>query len=561
MAPKRMMVIEVEDWPAVAAGCAADIPAAVVAANRVLAATPAARDEGVRAGMRRREAQGRCPEIAVVEADPGRDIRAWEPVVAAVEALVTEVEVLGPGRLCLAVRGPSRYFGGDSALARRMSEVVVGVVGRVGCRIGVADGLFAAVLAAGACRLEEHLVVPAGRARNWLVPHPVTALGAGFEDLADLLRRLGVHTLGDLANLPEPSVLGRFGVDGIMAQRLAKGLDDHPFKARTPPPDLAVGMELDPPESRIEAVAFVAKALADELLGRLEPAGLVCTKVAVEVETEHGERLVRHWRHEGELSAHALSERTRWQLEGWLSGSGAGPGLGTRPGSETVPTAGVTLVRLVPDEVRPDLGRQLGFWGGWADSDSRAARAFARVQGLLGPDAVVTAVLRGGRGPLERIRYVAWGDARDGSDDDPDPQPPDCAAGGVPGEMTQAGSRRRERVGSRRGEAPPPWPGRLPGPSPALVHREPRSAEVRDGDGRPLLVSGRGGLSSAPASVSIGGGVWRDVVAWAGPWPVEERWWDGGGRRRARFQILLDGGEAHLLTRESGRWWIEASYG
>lgn len=51
-----------------------------------------------------------------------------------------------------------------------------------------------------------------------------------------------------------------------------------------------------------------------------------------------------------------------------------------------------------------------------------------------------------------------------------------------------------------------------------------------------------------------------EVTAWAGPWPVEERWWDPGGRRRARFQMSVATGAAYLVVREKGRWWVEATY-
>jgi protein ImuB len=50
-------------------------------------------------------------------------------------------------------------------------------------------------------------------------------------------------------------------------------------------------------------------------------------------------------------------------------------------------------------------------------------------------------------------------------------------------------------------------------------------------------------------------------VAWAGPWPADERWWDPANhRRRARFQLLTDDGAAHLAVVEAGRWWLEAVY-
>jgi protein ImuB len=74
-------------------------------------------------------------------------------------------------------------------------------------------------------------------------------------------------------------------------------------------------------------------------------------------------------------------------------------------------------------------------------------------------------------------------------------------------------------------------------------------------------VSARGLLSAAPAALAVANGRFEEIRAWAGPWPLEERWWDGGGRRRARIQVVLAGGDAHMVCREGGAWWVEASYG
>ena len=77
---------------------------------------------------------------------------------------------------------------------------------------------------------------------------------------------------------------------------------------------------------------------------------------------------------------------------------------------DDVVTSGITLLRLVPDDVVPAVGRQLGFWGGDPAAGDRAGRALARVQGMLGVDAVVTAVPVGGRTPAERVQWVPWGE-------------------------------------------------------------------------------------------------------------------------------------------------------
>jgi protein ImuB len=526
----RTLVVWCPDWPVVAAGAAPDEPVAVVFANRVVACSAAARAEGVRRGLRRREAQGRCPGLTLVAADPDRDARAFEPVAAAVAALSPRLEVLRPGTLALPTRGPSRYFGGDEALASRAAALGTEALdGRGAARAGVADGPFAALLAARAGG-GVTTVVPPGGSATFLAPQPVGTLelaldaegGTAGRDLAELLARLGVRTLGAVAALPAGAVLGRFGALGARAARLAQGEDERPPDLRRPEPDLVVAIELDPPAERVETAAFAARTLAAELAERLGRRGLACTAVAVEAETEHGEALSRRWRSEGGLSPAALADRVRWQLDGWLHGSAAAR-----------PTSGISLLRLVPDAVLPDEGRQLGFWGGATAADERAARGVARLQGLLGPDAVTVPQRSGGRGPGERGRRV-------------------------PAHVVRLGA---PAVAPSRVPAAGPWPGALPAPSPAVTAERPLPATVLDAAGRQVGVTGRGLVTAEPEQVAVGGRPPTPVVAWAGPWPVDERWWDPDtARRRARLQVVLPGGEAHLLGLEGGRWELEGTY-
>jgi protein ImuB len=535
----RTLVVCSPDWPVVAAGYRASAPVAVVSANRVVACSEAARADGVTVGLRRRDAQGRCPDLVVADRDPTAELRIFEPVIAAVETFTPAVEVIRAGTAAFATRGPSRYFGGDRNLAGQVAASVDTVLASLGaprCRVGVADGRFAAELAARVGPPHPSVpavtVVPPRASAAFLAPFPVGALDR--PDLADLLTRLGLPTLGDLAALPAAAVLARFGPDGADAHRLALGLDERPLAARTPPPDLAVTAMLDPPAERVDTVAFTAKALADELHRHLFSLGLACTRIAIEAESEHGEHQLRLWRHDGALTAGAIAERVRWQLDGWL-GSGA-------------VTAGIILLRLTPDEVKPDHGRQLGFWGASPAADDRAHRALARVQGMLGPEGVVTAVVGGGRDPAGQVRLVPWGDPRE-------PGSP-----GGPGRPVPPPVRARRTMGAAAGETPP-WPGRLPLPAPAVVHPRAVTAEVCDGEGRLVAVSARGELSATPVSLALDGGPTRRVTAWAGPWPAEERWWDRGtSRRRARLQVCLDDRSAHLVVLEGARWRVEATY-
>ncbi|GGM38125.1 DNA polymerase [Micromonospora sonchi] len=535
----RTLVVWCPDWPVLAAeivdGVAATGPVAVLHANRVVACSERARAEGVRRGLRRREAQGRCPGLIVVDHDPGRDARAFEPVVAAVEEVAVGVEVIRPGACALAARGPSRYLGGEEAAAERIVEHVAQSCA-VESQVGIADGAFAAGLAA-----RQGRIVPPGGTPEFLAAQPVEALGRPA--LVDLLRRLGVRTLGDFAALPAGDVLARFGFDGALAHRLATGRDDHPLAVRRPPADLTVTADLDEPIDRVDVAAFAARTLAARLHERLAGHGLACTRLGIEAVTAHGQELHRVWRHDGLLTPAAITDRVRWQLDGWLSGgarSGGGPER---------PTAGIIRLRLVPDGVLAQAGLQSGLWGETGAERERASRALSRVQGLLGPESVVTAVLGGGRSPADQTRLVPWGDER---------LPARPGAAPLPG-------------GGAGPVSMPPWPGRLPPPAPAVVLPTPLAASVWDATGTPVVVSARLAVSAPPARLAVATNVQpatvsgvaaaSEIVGWAGPWPVDERWWaPGEARRRARFQVCLADGAALLLAVEGGRWLVEAIY-
>jgi protein ImuB len=448
---------------------------------------------------------------------PAAEVRAFEQVIAAVEEFCPRVEVLRPGACAIGARGPARYFGGETALARKIVGAVTGH--GVACQAGIAEGLFAAQLAARAGTPGGATVVAPGQTREFLAAYPVSVLGS--EDLASLLPRLGVRTLGEFAALPAGEVVNRFGAPGTLAHRLARGLDPRPLAARQVPADLCVRAGFDPPEQLAEPVVFAAKALAERLHAGLAVSGLACVRVQVTVLCADGREITRLWRHEGLLSALAVAERVRWQLASWQ----ASQDERQAESDDGIRNGGITDLRLVPDQLVRDGGRQLGLWGDAVVSD-RVARAALRVQAMLGHGAVTRPVLAGGRGPAEQVTLVPFGDAQ---------QPV------LPADR--------------------PWPGRIPAPGPATVCRDPLPARIIDGAGGAVTVTGRAQVSAPPARVSIDGGPWLAVTSWAGPWPVAERWWQPRlARRRARFQLVTDDGAAWLAAVQDGHWLIEARY-
>ncbi|MFD4642718.1 DNA polymerase Y family protein [Lentzea sp. NPDC058436] len=499
MKDTRLLAVWCPDWP-VAAACAATgtalhVPVAVLDGNEIVSTSAVARKEGIRRAMRKRAAEAMCPELVTFEHDPQRDARFFEPVAEAVEELAPGIEVVQPGLVAVPARGPIGYFGSAEQAAERIVDHIATHSGTE-AQVGVADSLFGATKAA-----HRNVIVPSGRTAEFLRPLGVHELDA--PELVDLLRRLGLKTLGSFADVPENAVASRFGGPATRQHRLARGLPERPLDKRRPAPELAVTETFDEPVERVDAAAFAAKLLSERLHENLAARSLACTRLGIHARTENDEELHRVWRAAEPLTPRGIADRVRWQLDGWLT-------------RERL-TSGIRALILEPVEVVNGTALQLGLWG---HDDERAVRALLHVQGLLGPDAVLTPVIDGGRGPQEQVRLVPWGD---------------------------------ERTPVRNPDHP--WPGRLTR-APATLADDP--AELKDGNGGEVGVTGRLELTAQPKRLTVKGKT-REITAWAGPWPVDERWWASDKHRAARVQVQTND-QAFLLIRRDQRWFLEGVY-
>jgi len=512
MTPVRSIVLEIPDWPVAAytraSGADPGEPLAVVRANTVVSCSPAARAEGVRLGRRRRDAQARCPGLGIVADDPARDIREFLPAVRLVEELTPGVQIVRPGVCALRARGPARYYGGEEQAVRVLLDALA-AEGFGDARSGVADGLFTAEQAAKTTNPDHPMrIVPAGGAPQFLSRLPVAVLGD--PELADLLMRLGVLTLGAFAALDHEQVGARLGERGMRLHVLAAGGDPSPVVPRTPPPELAREIAFDPPLEAAEQVAFAVRTTADSVIAAVDAAALVCTEVRIELSDEDGGRSERVWQHPECFTAAEIVDRVRWQLE---AAAGDAAGL----------VGPVAHARIVPEAVDAASRHQPGLLG--QGGDERLHHALSRVQSILGHRGVLTPAIGGGRWLAERQVLVPWGDRAPAAD-------------------------QQQR----------PWPGSLPAPLPATVFAQPLPAEVRAHDAQLVAVDARGTLSAPPASLAVEG-MRSAVTAWAGPWPIREREWDAAHRRVAhRFQAVDASQTAWLLFLEDGQWWVEGRY-
>ncbi|MDT0529468.1 DNA polymerase IV [Micromonospora sp. DSM 115977] len=249
----------------------------------VSSASYEARRYGVRSAMPTARARALCPHAVYLPPDFTQYSAASAAVMQIFRDVTPLVEPLSLDEAFLDVAGARRLFGPPAAIARRIRERVAGEQG-LSCSVGVAPSKFVAKLGSTRAKPDGLLVVPATRVLDFLHPLPVSALWGVGERSTETLRRLGLATIGDLAEAPVGMLRKALGeASAAHLHELAWGRD--PRRVTPEQAEKSIGAEVtfdvdvtDPLEIRRALLA-----LAEKVGIRLRRAGQVGRTVSLKV--------------------------------------------------------------------------------------------------------------------------------------------------------------------------------------------------------------------------------------------------------------------------------------
>jgi DNA polymerase-4 len=167
----------------------------------VLSANYVARGFGVRSAMPVSRAQRLCPRAVFVAPRHALYGAVSREVMAIFRSVTPEVEPLSLDEAFLDISGAVRRLGTPAAIGALIRRQVHDELG-ITCSVGVASTKFVAKLASVTCKPDGMLVVPGDRVLEFLHPLPVSALWGVGARTGKVLARLGLRTVGDLANAP-----------------------------------------------------------------------------------------------------------------------------------------------------------------------------------------------------------------------------------------------------------------------------------------------------------------------------------------------------------------------
>ncbi len=336
----------------------------------VSSASYEARAYGVRSAMPGGQARRLCPQAIFLPVDMAAYLDASAAVMALFHDVTPLVEPISVDEAFLDVSGAQRLLGRPAAIARALRARVRSEL-ELPCSVGVAGTKFLAKLASTRAKPDGLLVVAPPRALDFLHPLPIDALWGVGERTAEVLRRLGLRTVGDVAQAPLGMLRQGVGeAAAVHLHDLAWGRD--PRRVHTERVDKSVSAEttFDVDVADPDVIRQTLLALANRVGARLRAAGHAGRTVAIKVRLADFQTLNRSRTLAGATDVARDIFETAWALYRALA-----------PG-EKIRLLGVRVEGLAgADEARQlELGERES---GWREAERAADAAAARFGGPM----------------------------------------------------------------------------------------------------------------------------------------------------------------------------------
>jgi len=248
----------------------------------VTSATYEARRYGVHSAMPTARALRLCPTATVLPGDLALYAEVSRSVMALFRSITPLVEPLSMDEAFLDVSGAGRRLGDAAEIGEYIRARVFDEQG-ITCSVGVAGTKFVAKLASTRAKPDGLLVVRPPEVMDFLHPLPVGALWGVGPKTEEILLRLGLRTVGDLAHVPAKTLQRALGSAGAHLHELSWGRD--PRRVVPNEPEKSAGHE-ETFSTDIDDPAVIHRELlllSERTAGRLRSSGWLARTVSIKV--------------------------------------------------------------------------------------------------------------------------------------------------------------------------------------------------------------------------------------------------------------------------------------
>lgn len=182
---------------------------------------------GVRSGMPIAEARQRCPQAVYLGVDGDHYVAVSSELLKIFQEFSPRVEQVSIDEAFLDVSGCDRVFNSEEELARQLKTCILESLSLT-CSVGIAPTKTLAKLASSVFKPDGLTVIRPEDIESVLYPLRVGSLWGIGPVAEEALVKMGIKTIGDLANADLGTLKRRLGQNGELMVRLARGEDETP---------------------------------------------------------------------------------------------------------------------------------------------------------------------------------------------------------------------------------------------------------------------------------------------------------------------------------------------
>ena len=249
----------------------------------VTSANYEARKFGIKAAMPVGRAQRLAPHAIFIPPDHKRYSEVSEHIMEIFHSFTPLVEPISLDEAFLDVTKARRLLGDGRAIATAIRAKVEAQEG-ITCSVGIASSKFIAKLASQRCKPNGILEIPTDRVLTFLHPLPVSALWGVGPKTNEALERLGLHTVGDIAQTPLQTLIRALGqAAGESLYELAWGRDDRDVIPEEPDKSISAAETFDRDIDDPEIVAKEILRMCERASSRMRERSLFAKTITLKV--------------------------------------------------------------------------------------------------------------------------------------------------------------------------------------------------------------------------------------------------------------------------------------
>lgn len=190
----------------------------------VLSASYEARAFGVKSAMPMAVASRMCPQAVIIEPRHKLYYEVSAQLMAIFGSVTELVEPLSVDEAFLDVTGAIRRLGAPRGIGEMIRRRVASELG-ITASVGIAESKFVAKIASTRCKPDGLLLIGPDETVPYLHSLPVGALWGVGAKTADVLARMGIRTVADVAATPVSTLKRMLGATGEHVHQLSWGID------------------------------------------------------------------------------------------------------------------------------------------------------------------------------------------------------------------------------------------------------------------------------------------------------------------------------------------------